>query len=188
MRRLYELLLQNPILIFIVLAWVAGMVGNVVKSARKSRERAEQQRRMPQAGRPPVSSTVQPGAPAPPRATRTAPLAKPPMKPPAPKPKLRRLVEPERAPTPVQPTTQQRRLELHIDPHVGEQIGKHEVTSQPRAEAEAIGSLGGRVQRRHRAQRVAERYPRTNLRQALVLSEILGPPSALRPPDPSRLR
>lgn len=205
MRRLFELLMQNPILVFILLAWVAGMIGNIVKAARKGRERAEQQRRMPRADPAPVRAPRAPDAPrrasaddvaaemrrilgmdTPPRATGTAP--RPAVPPPLPQARSRRLVEPERPPTPVRPTTQERKLEIHVDSHVGEEIGRREALTKPKAESGAIGSLGGRVHRRARRREFADRYPRTNLRQALVLSEILGPPLALRPSDPPRLQ
>jgi len=210
MRGLFDFLLQNPILIFILLAWVAGMVGNVMKAARKTRERVEQQRRMPtarpsQAAPPPVQAAGRPMAPGRPAQAGqpssddiaaemrrilgmepTARPARPVARPTQPAP-LRRLAEAERPPTPVQPTAQQRKLELHIDPHVGERIGKGE-KKRSRIEASVMGTLGGRVQRQVRVREAADRFPRTNLRQALVLSEILGPPLALRRPDPERLQ
>jgi hypothetical protein len=206
MRGLFDFLLQNPILIFILLAWVAGMVGNVMKAARKTRERSEHQRRMPAArpsqAPPPVRAAGRPAAPGQPgqpssddiaaemrrilgmepTASPTRPAARPTQ--PAPR---RRLVEAERPPTPALPTAQQRKLELHIDPHVGERIGKGE-KKRPRIEASVMGTLGGRVQRQVRVREAADRFPRSNLRQAVVLSEILGPPLALRRPDPERLQ
>ena len=45
MDRLVRFLLQNPILLVILLLWIAGLVGNLVKAARRARERAEQQAR-----------------------------------------------------------------------------------------------------------------------------------------------
>jgi hypothetical protein len=214
MPRLLDFLFQNPILIFVLVAWAAGMVGNVVKAAGKRRESAEQQRRMPsappavrpqarpqahdrsQAGGRPTEADVAAemrrilGMDQPPKrvpaSQRPGSPAGRPQPPPLPTSKPRRLVDTERPPAPMMATAQQRHLEIHVDPHVGEQIGKREVLSRPRVEASAMGSLGGRVQSHRRVHRTADRYPRTNLRQALVLSEILGPPLALRPPDPSR--
>lgn len=200
MRRLLEILFQNPILIFVLVAWVAGMIGNIAKAARKNRERAEQQRRMPSAP-PAVRSPAPPGAPG--RTTEAdvaaemrrilgmdppARASRPPTAPTLPPSKPRRLAESERPPTPMVSTTQRRQLEIHVDPHVGEQIGKREAASRPRVETSELGTLGGRVQRPRRVRKITDRFPRTNLRQALVLSEILGPPLALRPPDPARLQ
>ena len=93
----------------------------------------------------------------------------------------------ERPPTPVMPTTQERRITLHVDPHVGDRIagrqapqsgrvGKHEPGS-------ALGSLGGRVAGPTQRRRMSQRYDLDNLPKALVLNEILGKPLALREID-----
>jgi len=85
------------------------------------------------------------------------------------------------------PTTQERRITLHVDPHVGERIasrqspqsglvGKHEPAS-------AIGSLGGRVGGPARSRRMSQRFSLDNIPKALVLNEILGKPLALRELD-----
>lgn len=199
MRRLIDFLLQNPILLFVVVAWIAGMIGNLVKAARKSRERAEQQRRMPQ-----VDARREPTAPTAPAHGRPAesdvaaemrrilgmdpappPRDRPRPAPPAP---VQHRIETERPPAPVVPTTQRRRLALHEESHVGERIQQRHVVAPARDKVGSLGSLGGRVTGARRVREIVGRYPRTNLRQALVLSEVLGPPLALRPPDPARLQ
>ena len=201
MQRLLEFLFQNPILLFILIAWVAGVVGNAVKATKRARERAEQMRRMPSAEPRPAAQPVATERQASPSAEEVAAemrrilgmdpparASRPPTAPTLPPSKPRRLAESERPPTPMVSTTQRRQLEIHVDPHVGEQIGKREAASRPRVETSELGTLGGRVQRPRRVREIADRFPRTNLRQALVLSEILGPPLALRPPDPARLQ
>jgi hypothetical protein len=195
MDRLIDFLRQNPILVFIGLAWLAGMIGNAVKVARKVRERGAPPppRRMP-ASRPPQA----PGGPAPrPSAEDIAaemrrilgmepspgPASPRPSAEPAPVPR-RPPVAPERPPTPVVPTTQARRLEIHVDPHVGEDIGRREVRPIAARTAPGLGALGGRAPAAQRRRDAAHRFPLDDLRSALVLSEILGPPLALRPPGP----
>ncbi|MCU0866620.1 MAG: hypothetical protein MUC36_22775 [Planctomycetes bacterium] len=42
MRRLYMFLLENPVLLVIALAWIAGMIGNVRKAMQTARERTAQ--------------------------------------------------------------------------------------------------------------------------------------------------
>jgi len=99
----------------------------------------------------------------------------------------REIVVAERPPTPVMPTTQERRIPVHVDPHVGDRItgrhspqsgrvGKHEPSS-------ALGTLGGRVAGPVRARRMSQRYALDDITKALVLNEILGKPLALRQLD-----
>ncbi|MCB9885022.1 MAG: hypothetical protein H6838_05990 [Planctomycetes bacterium] len=101
----------------------------------------------------------------------------------------RDVVTPERPPTPVVPTTQSRRLEVHVDPHVGEAIGKsHSIgrrSSLRSASAthRSMGQLGGgRKQVLERETASRSRFALGDLGRALVLNEILSPPVALREP------
>jgi len=103
--------------------------------------------------------------------------------PPAPPRRQRNVAEPERAPVPVAPTTASRRLTIHVDPHVGEGIQKRGTVTSGRVGEHAgheLGTLGGRVQQAGRRSGVSSRYALDDLKRALVLSEILGPPLALR--------
>lgn len=188
MRRLIEFLQANPILVFILLAWIAGIVGNMMRAVRK----AASQRGVPPsppplrrpregaAGADDVAAEMRRILGLPPEAPGEARSQPRPQRREAPVP--RRPVEVERPPQPVVPTTQQRRLEIHVDPHVGDAIKKREAkpaTATVRAE---IGSLGGRSPLHQRRREAAHRFPLSDLRTAFVLSEILGPPVAARPP------
>jgi len=97
-------------------------------------------------------------------------------------PRLRRNVaEPEKPPAPMQSSTNRRRLAIHVDPHVGESIGKRARVGSGKVGGHALGELGGRVHAPvARAVRGA-RYALDDLKRVFVLSEILGPPLALRP-------
>lgn len=228
MRRFIDFLLQNPILLLVIGAWVFGLIGNILKAAKKAREQAERSSRAPEPRR---------GAPAPTPATRSrpqpaaaerggvrsaeeiaremrrilgadprsgdrtpaeasrgdvgvdydeVPVATTPTPPPLPERLRRRNVpEPEKAPTPVVPTTSARRLPIHVDPHVGESIQQRTTVRSGRvgdhAPGTELGSLGGRTHERHRQRGMAGRYALVDLKRIIVLNEILGPPLALRP-------
>ncbi|MBL8754528.1 MAG: hypothetical protein JNK15_14585 [Planctomycetes bacterium] len=96
----------------------------------------------------------------------------------------RNVAEPERAPVPVVPTTNRRRLEIHVAPHVGESIGRRASPQSGRVGSHSsgseLGNLGGRGASRARQRSSRSRYPLTDLKRILVLNEILGPPLALR--------
>lgn len=55
MDKLLELLLRNPIILFLVGAWVIGMITNVVKAKKKANDR----RRAQEAAKPKVDTSVQ---------------------------------------------------------------------------------------------------------------------------------
>ena len=40
MGRLFEFFARNPVLLLVVVVWLAGIVGNVVKAAKRSRDAA----------------------------------------------------------------------------------------------------------------------------------------------------
>ncbi|MBL8737008.1 MAG: hypothetical protein JNL12_11315 [Planctomycetes bacterium] len=188
MGRLFEFLRQNPILLFVAIAWIAGMIGNI------GRMRKQRQNRTP--ARQPAPEPLRRSEPnAPPASSgpsaeqiaaemrrilreaeqRSAPAAEAPR--PAPVVQRNR-VEPERAPVPVVPTTQTRKLTTHVDPHVGEQLAqRHVKTTGPSRE---LGSLGGRSQQRAVQHEEQKRFALKDLKRAFVLSEILGPPLARR--------
>jgi hypothetical protein len=113
-------------------------------------------------------------------------VATPTPTPPPPRREPRRMVvEPERAPQPVMPSAQARRLPRHIDPHVGEGIQHRHV--DPHVSGYRFGTLGGRAPAIARSQATAARFALEDLKKAFILSEILAPPLALRPFDERRL-
>lgn len=206
MRRFIEFVLANPIVLFVLVAWIAGMVGNVVKAANKRKTQAEVQRRLPSApvrAAPPrdatgprsaeeiaaemrrILGTEQPQR-RPARTSQPSVASKP-----VERPARRSVVEPERPPTIVLPSTQSRRLELHAESHVGEGIeGRHLADTQRkhrRSKRGEIGSLGGRVHGVKPPRLTAHRFAIEDLKKAIVINEILGPPLALRSPDQSRV-
>lgn len=87
----------------------------------------------------------------------------------------------ERPPTPVVPTTNRRKIEVHVDPHVGQEMQRRSAVRPSTAQDRGLGELGGRVEHRSDARRLAgSRYRPQDLRQAIVLTEVLGPPLAMR--------
>jgi hypothetical protein len=206
MDRLLRFLLEQPLLLIVLVAWIAGIAGNIAKAAKQARERAERQAR---GGRMPEPDPAGVDVPAEPQlsqesveaiakemeqllrndAGRQQPEPGSVAAPPAPPPLPRRpvdVIEPERPPTPVVPTTQTRRLPIHVEPHIGEQFERRQVLAGgrigERSPGQELGTLGGR--RLPVAQRRASgrRYALDDLKRVVVLNEILGPPLALRPP------
>jgi hypothetical protein len=238
--RLIEFFARNPVLLLVVVVWLAGIVGNVAKATKRSREAAARRpeptsmpspqpmRSEPAQARAPVGDArpmgqrdaeavaremrrilgLEPeeGRRAPePAEGRVEPLAgdrvarqserqeaaprrpvavpRPPVERAEPLPARARrdAATPERAPTPVQPSTNRRRLDIHVDPHVGESIGKRARVGSGKVGDHTLGELGGRAHApMARAVRGA-RYELDDLKRAFVLSEILGPPLASRP-------
>ncbi len=220
MDRLILFFQQNPILLFVAVAWILGMIGNAAKVAKGKRQRTEMAR-LPESPSPtervatpvrshPVhersadeiaremrrllgvetepSSGDRSSSPAEASEVRQPrPTVRPTLPaslPSLPSQRRRNVPELEHAPTPVRPTTSSRRLPIHVDPHVGEGISRRVSVQSGRvgesARAHTIGNLGGRVvEVAHRAA-VASRYALTDLKRAIVLSEILGPPMSLR--------
>lgn len=211
MNRLLEFLFKNPLVLFVLVAWVAGMIGN----ARRAARRREAERRGPEPT--PVSSP------------RTDPAAQrsaeevaremrrilgmedgPVAAPPAPRreqtyqeptsydeareeaPRPSRLpgsarhdaVVPERPPLPVVPSTQNRRLHLHEASHLGERITQRGALPGVKVGATSLGSLGGRA---HAPATVRGGSSRLidlgDLKRAFVMNEILGKPVGLRSRD-----
>ena len=243
MDRLIDFFARNPVLLVVAVVWLAGLVGNVAKAAKRSREaaarrpqtttmpspqpmRTEPVRIEPPAARPPAGEPrpmgqrdaeavaremrkilglepegrVESGAegrsepvagdrlerqePAPvvsPRRPVAPPRPSAPRAEPLPVRARREVVAPERAPAPVQPTTNRRRLEVHVDPHVGESIGKRARVGTGKVGDHALGELGGRVHGTGPQAVRGARYELDDLKRAFVLSEILGPPLASRP-------
>ena len=82
------------------------------------------------------------------------------------------------------------RLEIHVDPHVGERIRDRHMRETKVGNAQAgrgaIGNLGGRTKVRQRAARVTRRFSMDDLRRVLVMNEILSPPVSMRSHDDRR--
>lgn len=222
MGRLLEFLLANPILAFVAVAWIAGILGNIAKAAKRRQQQASLPRQQAPAPTP-RSADPEPDADAVARemrrilgqreedererqrqarqrqreerlreraAQRQEPVASeradryepPPLPtrtPPAlPSVQRRNRVEPERAPTPVVPTTASRRLPTQIESHVGETLAQRHVRTT--AGPHELGTLGGRAHQVGGRRVDARRFALDDLKRAFVLSEILGPPLASR--------
>lgn len=209
MQRLIEFLMANPWVALIVVAWVAGMIGNIGKAAKKTRERAERaaERAKSAPSQPQARSQSRPPSlPAEPGSRSAEEVAKEmrrilgldreeePEQPSAPPPRRppeevarRDVVTPERPPTPVMPTTQERKIKVHVDPHVGDRIAGRQSPQSglvgKKEPSSALGSLGGRVGGPTHRRRMSQRFSLDNIPKALVLNEILGKPLALRELD-----
>jgi hypothetical protein len=212
MHRLWDFLWHNPILLFVLGAWLIGMIGNVIKARTNARERAEKLTR-PQPVPPPRGATQQQQAPV--RQTPPARTARAPQSAEDIAREMRRILgldpdaaqatAPQQAPVqqqatvpqqprrsggqarpqpPAPPAGRERRLERHVDPHVGEGIRDRHMQSrvgQPRSGRSSMGSLGGRTKQVTRRAAAVTRFALDDLRTAFVMSEILAPPVALRP-------
>lgn len=198
MSPLLRFLFDNPILIFILVAWVVGAIGNAAKAAKKAQQRqgGTPPRARPPAARPAsgprsaeeVAAEIRRALGLDP--TPTPPQPRPPVRV-EPQPVVRRnVVAPERPPAPVVPTTQNRRLEIHVEPHVGEAMARQATVGQWRSSLRAGGTTqsamgqlgGGRELAPRRASRASSRFALGDLGRAVVLTEILGAPLALREP------
>ncbi|MCB9878409.1 MAG: hypothetical protein H6835_12490 [Planctomycetes bacterium] len=120
---------------------------------------------------------------APPKpAPRPAAQATPPAPPPIRRAPIAAPIE--RPPQPIQISTRDRKLELHGDSHVGDGIRARHLDKQKRRQpsgGQRLGDLGGRVVAHGQRRRAGSRFALDDLKRAIVLSEILAPPVALRP-------
>lgn len=208
-----RLLRDQPWLWLVLIAWIVGVIGNVARGKKEREQRAEHRRENRRIGRPGTAGDdgeerddAPDERPAPRTAQSEAEIARemrrilgieeppapepPPVEPPPPPPPLvvrprRVVVEPERPPTPVLPSTAARQLPIHVDPHVGQAIGRRAAVGSGRvgehAAGHELGNLGGRTHARGRSGAAGNRYALDDLKRILVLNEILGPPLALRP-------
>jgi hypothetical protein len=181
-QKLVRFLTQNPIVLFVVVAWVAGVIGNVVRAAKKRNQQAPSSPQRPSPARPQRSAEEV-------AAEMRRILGLPPERStsnsePQPKPVVvRREVPTERPPTPVMPSAQDRRLVLHGDSHVGEGMQRREAPHGSQAPRSAIGSLGGRVSQSARQEvQVSRRrlVALDDMKRAFVMNEVLGKPLGLR--------
>ncbi len=87
--------------------------------------------------------------------------------------------EHERAPAPLAPTAGARRLESHVDPHVGESIQRRASVQSGRV-GHGVGHAASRAAASAHRRAAADRYALDDLKRLIVMAEILGPPLALR--------
>lgn len=194
MNRLLRLLFDNPVLIFILFAWVAGVIGNIAKGRARARARGGASpgaagaptRTAP----PPVQRSQAPNRTAEEVAAEMRRVlgldpqpTSPPRRsiaPPQPPPITDR-VERERPPAIMRPTAQSRHLDLHAASHVGQQMARRSVSPSTVGERD-LGGLGGRVHEGPLQRTISTRYPLNDLKRMFVMMEILGRPLALREP------
>ncbi|MEZ6037770.1 MAG: hypothetical protein R3F29_09840 [Planctomycetota bacterium] len=208
--KILDFLLRNPIFLFVLLAWLVPMIGNILKKTEKARRARgsappppprqsipSQAQPMPRREPAPVVQTVSRPSPSPAKSAEEVaremrrilglePAAPKPAPAPAPPPVRRAPIGApiERPPQPIKISTRDRKLELHADPHVGDSIrGRHlqKPRRQPQSSRQGLGNLGGRVVDHAPRSRVGSRFALDDLKRAIVLSEILAPPVALRP-------
>jgi hypothetical protein len=192
-QKLLRFVFENPIVLFVVVAWIAGAIGNVLRAAKKRQAQSGQQPGRQPAARWPASTP--PRSASPQRSAeqvaaemrRILGLEPEPARTPAPKPAVvRREATIERPPTPVMPSAQDRRLVLHTGSHVGEGMQHREAPHGAAPARQAMGTLGGRVQQEVRpTQRTVHTTRRRlvavdDLKRAFVMNEVLGKPLGLR--------
>ncbi|HEB53031.1 MAG TPA: hypothetical protein ENI87_07250 [bacterium] len=196
MDRLLELLFRNPVLVFLVGAWVVGMISNAAKVQRRRREREQAKTRpQPMPDRadppgPPASARPSGGRAAPGKVQTPEEIAR----------EMRRILGLERDPQPQKPqpqkpqpvlveakpvSPQDRSLDLHEASRVGASMRARHLresrVGKPSESRGAVGDLGGRTVARRRSAAHGSRYALDDLRKAIVLSEILAQPVSLRP-------
>ncbi len=201
MRDLIRFLFDNPIVLVLLVTWLLGLVGKVVQTASQKAKRAAQ----PGAGGPPpvppqaqrkVSAeealaemrrilgeqqkAQQRPQPTPPPVPRAEPLRQTLR----PQPQRRPVAPPsrsaERPPQPVRPSSLGR-MGTRVDPHVGEGVQRRQTPASGAVGHSDLGGLGGRTAQ-HSAVRQRRRglLDLSDLKRAVVLREVLGPPVALR--------
>ncbi|MBM4062269.1 MAG: hypothetical protein FJ265_14405 [Planctomycetes bacterium] len=189
LNRLLAFAFENPIVLFVLAAWLFGAVGSAL---RKAKGRAPGQP-PPLPGRraaPPANQRTADeiaremrrilGVEDPEDAAPARPAPKPAPKP-VPKPARREVVAPERPPAPVQPGAQLGKLTVQVAPHVGEAVQRRQAPASGKVGQEALGTLGGRTAAGpHRRRRGARLVDLSSLKRAFVVSEILGRPLGLR--------
>lgn len=198
-------LLREPLVLLLLVSWVLGGLGKIVQAKKKRDEVAGRRGRSsddvgaePGAdGRQPRRRTPEEVAaemrrvlgmdPAPsPRPAQPAPQAKPQQRPqlrPQQRPEFagREAAEGDRVPQPMR-VSQLGRVDIHVDPHVGENVQRRAAPTSGGVASHELGTLGGRQHRRAAAtaQRARGLVDLSDLSRAFVLREILDEPRALR--------
>ncbi len=175
--KLLELLFREPLLLILLLGWIVGGLGKLMQQKKKGPAAAPRSKARP--ARAPARSPEEIAAemrrllgmePAP----RQKPAAAPPQVPAA------REAFAERPPEPLRPATLGR-VEVHVDPHVGERMQQRRAPSSGGVARRELGTLGGRtVAARQLGPARKSLVDLSDLKRAVVLREILDAPRALR--------
>lgn len=207
---LLEFLRRHPLLAFVAVAWIAGIVGNIAKAAKRRQQQASLPRPQPTA---PASRQAdpQPDADAVAREMRRIlgqaerdeqrerERAMPRHEPAGTEPSTSEYEPPalpNRTPPPLPSVQRRNRVEPERAPapvvpttasrRLPTQIESHvgEKLAQrhvrPTAAPHELGTLGGRAQQTAGRRVETRRFALDDLKRAFVLSEILGPPLASR--------
>jgi hypothetical protein len=190
--RLIQFLIEHPILLFVLAAWLFGGIGKIGKAAQRARSAAGPQAKGAAGQRSAEEVAAEMRRILGMDDARTAssrempePLTEvepdPEMARPAPRLARREVVAPERPPAPLG-SAFSRRLPTPGTSHVGESIERRQTPASGRVgQAADFGGLGGRVTAGQRLRRADARLVDVvDLKRALVMNEVLGPPLALR--------
>ncbi|MBL8722879.1 MAG: hypothetical protein JNK49_02480 [Planctomycetes bacterium] len=179
MGRLIQFLVEHPVLLFVLAAWLFGGIGKIGKAAQRARS-ATAPKAGPRAGQRSAEEVAaemrrilgMDDAEAAPE--RPAPVSTP-----AP----REVVAPEPPPQPLA-TALPRWQPATVTTHVGEGIERRQAPASGRVGAsQDLGALGGRTLAAGRVRRAdASLVDLADLKRVLVMNEVLGPPLALREP------
>lgn len=182
---LLRILFENPLLLIVLIGWIAGAIGKVVQ-AKKKLDTAR--------GR---STSSTPTATSSPRSGRTAEevaaemrrilgMDGPPARPSPPVVEARPVAmrreasEGDRGPEPLRPT-RLGSVQVHVDPHVGESVQRRAAPVSGQVAGHALGTLGGRPAATRTAGTARRRFVGLeDLERAMVLREVLDAPRALR--------
>jgi hypothetical protein len=179
--KLLELLFREPLLLILLLGWIVGGLGKLMQQKKKGPAAAPRSKARP--ARAPARSPEEIAAemrrllgmePAPRQKPAAAPPQVPAARPPA------REAFAERPPEPLRPATLGR-VEVHVDPHVGERMQQRRAPSSGGVARRELGTLGGRnVGARQLGPARKSLVDLSDLKRAVVLREILDAPRALR--------
>lgn len=209
LRKLFDFIGNYPILLILILGPLLSAVGGLVQRASRKAEEQRQRRekqRSREFGELPVGQEEQPVAYEEPVVYEEEVVVE--ERPPSPDEiaaEIRRMMEatmgpqapppapPAAAPPPIPAPVSERkafrplggvgdrRLDLHIEPEVGERLAARRGPASGGVGQTALGRLGGRVRRREkRAHMHRDLINTDNLPGAFVTIEVFGPPRALR--------
>jgi len=204
-RNLIELVFQHPVVLLVVGVWLVGVVGKVLGGVGKQASQAAQaareeaRRRLQQRSERSELEKTEAKEEPPPRRRITQEEALS---------EMRRLLgtgpkhgsltgttsaEEERqhkmvvvpAEAPRRSGDKQRglgKVEVHVDPHVGEALQQRRAPASGRVGQTDLGTLGGRAAQSQAVTRVRRGLVDVHdLKRMLIMREVLGPPLALRP-------
>lgn len=199
-------LLREPLVLLLLVSWVLGGLGKILQ-AKKKRDEVARRRREAHGdlgSQPEIEESRQPRRRTPEEVAAEmrrvlgmdpAPAARPAQPAPRQKPQPKPLVKPQqrlefagreaaegdRGPQPMR-VSQLGRVDIHVDPHVGENVQRRAAPTSGGVASHELGTLGGRQHRRAAAtaQRARGLVDLSDLSRAFVLREILDEPRALR--------